>query len=103
MKAQIIAFFFGCCLAAIAGPPAPRRPVPSLGRPALDETAVRFFGPFNFMSPVQAGQSRCDTLLLSALRFCPRRGMRCALGMVMFNKPENMNAPNGSLSVVVTG
>ena len=69
----------------------------------LDETAVRFFGPFNFMRPLQAGPSMCDTLLLSALGFCPPRGIRCALGMVMFNKPENMNTQEGSLPVLVTG
>ena len=67
----------------------------------LDEMAVRFFGPFNFMSPVQAGQSMCDTLLLSALRFCRPRGMRCALGMIMLIKSENMNTQEGSLPVVV--
>ena len=69
----------------------------------VDETAVRFFGPFNFMSPVQAGDSMCDTLLLSALRFCPPSGIRRALGIIMLNKPENMNTQKGSLPVVVTG
>jgi thioredoxin 1 len=69
----------------------------------LDETAVRFFGPFNFMSPGQAGRSMCDTLLLNALRFCPPRGTRSAIGMVMLNKPENMNTQEGSLPDVVTG
>jgi thioredoxin 1 len=69
----------------------------------LDETAQRFFGPFNFMSPVQAGQSMCDTLLLSALRSFQARGIRCALGMVMLNKAENMNTQKGSLPVVVMG
>jgi thioredoxin 1 len=68
----------------------------------LDETAVRFFGPFNFMSPAQAGQSMCDTLLLNALGFWPPRGIRCALGVVMLNKPENMNTQRGSLPLVVT-
>jgi thioredoxin 1 len=69
---------------------------------SLEATAVRFFGPFNFMSPVQAGQSMCGTLLLSALRFCPPAGIDSALGMVMLNKPENMNAPKGSLPFLVT-
>jgi len=69
----------------------------------VDETAVRFFGPFNFMSPVQAGQSMCVTLLQSVLRFCPPSGIRCALGMIMLNKSENPNAQNGSVRVVVTG
>jgi len=54
------------------------------------------------MSPVQAGHSMYDTLLLSALRFCPPGGIRSAIGMVMLNKPENMNAQKGSLPVVVT-
>jgi len=67
----------------------------------LDAAAVRFFGPFNFMSPEQAGHSMCDTLLLSALRFCPLGGIRSAIGMVMLNKPENMNSQQGSLPVVV--
>ena len=62
----------------------------------LDEMEVRFFGPFNFMSPVQAGHSMCDTLSLRALRFCPPRGIRCATGMVVLNKPENMNTQKGS-------
>ena len=69
----------------------------------LESTAVRFFGPFNFMSPAPAGQSMCYTIVLSALRFSLPRGIRCALGMVMLNKPENMNAPEGSMPVVVTG
>jgi len=69
----------------------------------LDEMAVRFFGPFNFTSPVQAGQSMRDTLLVRALGFYPPRGIRRALGMVMLNKPENMNTQEGSLPVVVTG
>jgi thioredoxin 1 len=70
---------------------------------SLDETAVRFFGPFNFMSPVQAVRWTCYTLLLSALAFCPPRGIRCALGMIMLNKPENMNTPKGSEPVVIAG
>jgi hypothetical protein len=65
----------------------------------LDETAVRFFEPFNFMSPVQAGQSMCYTLLLGALHFFLPRGIRCALDRVMLNKPENMNTQKGSLPV----
>jgi hypothetical protein len=69
----------------------------------LDTTAVRFFGPFNFMSPPQAGQSMCYTVLLSALRFCPPHGIRCALDMVMLNKPENLNTQNGSQPVLVKG
>lgn len=70
---------------------------------ALYETAVRFFGAFNFMSPAQADESMCDTLLLSGLGFRPAHGIRFALGMFMLNKPENMNAPEGSLPFVVTG
>ncbi len=70
---------------------------------SLEATAARFFGAFNFMSPAQAGRLIYYTLLLSALRFCPPAGIDSALGMVMLNKPENMNAPNGSLPVVVTG
>jgi len=68
----------------------------------LDATAVRFFGPFNFMSMSQAGQSMCYTVVLSALRYCLPRGIGCALGMIMLNKAENMNSQNGSLPVVVT-
>jgi len=42
-------------------------------------------------------------LLLSALCFCPPAGIDRALGMVMLNKPENMNTQKASLPVVVTG
>ena len=70
---------------------------------SLDETAVRFFGPFNFMSPVQAVRWTCYTLLLSALAFCPPRGIRCALGMIKLKKPENMKTQKGSVPVVVPG
>ena len=69
----------------------------------LDTIPVRFFGPFNFMSPAQAGGFIYYTLLLSALRFSPATGIRRALGMVMLNKPENMNTQSGSHPVVVTG
>ena len=63
----------------------------------------RFFGPFNFMSPAQAGGFIYYTLLLSVLRFSPVAGIGCALGMIMLNKPENMNTQTGSHPVVVTG
>jgi thioredoxin 1 len=52
------------------------------------------------MSPVQAGHSMCDTLLLSALRFCPPRGIRCALGMVMLKNTENLNTQNDALPLI---
>ena len=69
----------------------------------LDETPVRFFGPFNFMSPVKAVPWACYTLLLSALAFCPPHGIRYALGMIMLNKAENVKTPKGPEPVVVTG
>jgi thioredoxin len=116
MNAQITACFFGCCLAAIAAPPAlPGAYLPSFagwrtrkGKGALANNedfgrGVRFFGPFNFMNPAPTGQSARDALLLSTLGFCPPHGMRCALGMIMLISPENMNTRKRSLPVVVTG
>ena len=49
------------------------------------------------MSPAQGGQLRCDSLLLSALRFYSLRGMRCALGMIKLKGPENMKTQKGCL------
>ena len=40
--------------------------------------ATRFFGSFNFLTPAETGQSVCNTMSLSALRFCPHRGTACA-------------------------
>jgi len=67
------------------------------------QKAVRFFGPFNFMSQAQAGQSMCYTVVLSGLCFCPPRGIGCALSRIMLNKSENMNTQQGSGPLVVTG
>ena len=61
---------------------------------------VRFFGPFNFMSPVQVDQSMCDTLLLSALRFCQPRGTACAYSLVMLKNTENSNTQNDALPLI---
>ena len=69
----------------------------------FDAIAARFFGPFNFMSPVQPGQSTGYSFWLSLLGFCPTRGIRRALAMIMLNKSENMNTPKRSQPLVVTG
>ena len=63
----------------------------------LGETAVRFFGAFNFMSPAQAGRLTYYALLLSALRFYPPAGIDCALGMVMSKNAENLNTQNDAV------
>jgi thioredoxin 1 len=62
--------------------------------------ATRFFGFFNFLTPAETGQSVCNTMSLSVLRFCPRRGTACAYSLMMFNEPENMNAQNGALLAI---
>jgi thioredoxin 1 len=62
---------------------------------------ARFFGPFNFMSPLQTAQSMCRHLWLSALQSWPLYGMSCALAMVMLNKSGSTNDP--TQPVVVTG
>ncbi len=69
----------------------------------LDAIAVRFFGPFNFMSPWQAGESTGYSLLLRALDFYSPPGIRPALGMIVLNKPENMNTQKASRPFIVTG
>ena len=40
--------------------------------------AARFFGSFNFLTPVETGRSACKTLSLSGLRFYPPPGTLCA-------------------------
>ena len=66
----------------------------------FDETAVRFFGPFNFVSQVQAGQSMRYILSLSALCLCPPRGTGCAYSLVMLKNTENLNTPNGAVPLI---
>jgi hypothetical protein len=40
--------------------------------------ATRFFGSFNFLTPVETGQSARHTLSLSGLRLYPPPGTGCA-------------------------
>ncbi len=40
---------------------------------------TRFFVLFKFLTPAETGQSVCNTVSLSVLRFCPHRGTACAL------------------------
>jgi thioredoxin 1 len=42
-------------------------------------------------------------MLLNGLSSCPLRGIRCAIGVVMLNKLENMNTHNDAGLVVVRG
>jgi thioredoxin 1 len=61
---------------------------------------VRFFGPFNFMSPVQAGRSIRYILSFNALRSGPPRGTGCAYGLVMLKNTENLNTQNDALALI---
>jgi thioredoxin 1 len=61
---------------------------------------TRFFGFFNFLTPVETGQSVCKTMSLSVLRFCPHRGTARAYSLVMFKEPENMNTQHGALLAI---
>ena len=62
--------------------------------------AARFFEPFDFSTPAETGQSVCNTLSLSVLRFCQHRGTACAYRLVMFNESENVNTPKAALLAI---
>ena len=63
---------------------------------------IRFFGSFNFLTPVETGQSsRCLLSLMALRRYAPR-GTGCAYSSVMLDKPENMNSQNEGLLAEIT-
>jgi len=64
--------------------------------------AARFFGSFNFPTPVVTEPSMRNLLYLSALRSCPPRGTGCAYSLVMVKKTENMNTQNAALLARIT-
>jgi thioredoxin 1 len=62
--------------------------------------ATRSFGPFNFSTPAETGQSICKTLVLSELHFSRPHGTRHAYSSVMLNNLENMNTQTGALLAI---
>ena len=62
--------------------------------------AVRFFGPFTFLTPADTGLSMRNILALRALRSGPPRGTGCAYSLIMLKNTENLNAQKDALPLI---
>ena len=65
-----------------------------------DETAARFFGPFNFLTATQASGSTCYSLLWRLLGFCLPCGTATAYGRFMLQNSENTSTQNDAPRVI---